>query len=51
MFHHGEYKTIDVAGPYSQTEITSFNGRGQIVGEYTDTEGITHGFVGTPVAR
>jgi probable HAF family extracellular repeat protein len=48
VLHHGQYKTIDVDGPYSETSVDWIDASGQVVGYFTDADGATHGFVGTP---
>jgi uncharacterized membrane protein len=49
VLQHGQYATVDVDGPFSQTNVTTINAEGQIGGRFTDEDGATHGFVGTPV--
>jgi probable HAF family extracellular repeat protein len=52
IFRGGVYTTIDV--PFTgatNTQIFSINATGQIAGRYDDENGITHGFVGTPLRQ
>src|SRR6516225_9568299 len=41
---HGKYTTIDVPGA-TATNAISINDFGMVVGSYTDTQGVSHGFI------
>jgi hypothetical protein len=47
VLSNGVYTTIDVPGSTS-TEVFSINAQDEIVGDYVDADGVTHGYVGTP---
>jgi probable HAF family extracellular repeat protein len=50
LFEDGVFVPIEVPGARSafETIVQGINDRGQIVGQYTDSNGVTHGFLGTP---
>jgi len=48
VLSEGVYTPLDVPGAAS-TQVFSVNNRGEIVGSYDDSSGVTHGFLGTPV--
>lgn len=49
IYDNGVYTTVDVPVAVS-TQLRSINNAGQIAGFFTDSSGITHGFLATPPA-
>ncbi len=47
LLRSGEYTRIDIGGSIA-TAVLSINDDGVIVGRFTDSDGITHGFVAVP---
>jgi probable HAF family extracellular repeat protein len=45
LLRHGEYRAINVPGA-TDTQVFAINDDGQIVGQYTDRNGNTYGFMG-----